>query len=81
MELLDCADCPNPNDVYGKMFFYLRNLLVQFQARAKKMRIRVRVKPFDIKRPLREPDGGFKEIVYDRIEVRTCNMRLVLQWS
>jgi hypothetical protein len=31
MDLLDYADVPARNDVYGKMFFYLRDMLVDFQ--------------------------------------------------
>lgn len=33
MELLDHVVTPAANDVYGKMFYYLRDLLVDFQRR------------------------------------------------
>ncbi|KAH7308116.1 hypothetical protein B0I35DRAFT_483397 [Stachybotrys elegans] len=40
MELLD-YDHPAANDVYGKMYFWLRDLLVSFMAKARTMRINI----------------------------------------
>ncbi|KJZ73421.1 hypothetical protein HIM_07215 [Hirsutella minnesotensis 3608] len=43
MELLDYEDCPSKNDVYGKMFYYLRDMLVEFQRRTASLSISVRL--------------------------------------
>lgn len=41
MEVLDYEGCAAPNDVYGKMFWYLRDLLVRFQRRIAKISVKM----------------------------------------
>ncbi|PHH84598.1 hypothetical protein CDD83_1680 [Cordyceps sp. RAO-2017] len=43
IELLDYAECPAPNDAYGKMFYYVRDLFVQFQRRLVKTTLSLRL--------------------------------------
>lgn len=43
MELLDYHVGPAANDVYGKMFYYLRDLLVDFQHRLAKTSVALRL--------------------------------------
>ncbi|KND89023.1 hypothetical protein TOPH_06313 [Tolypocladium ophioglossoides CBS 100239] len=68
MEVLD-YDYAAPNDVYGKMFFYLRDLLVRFQRRVAKIPVKLQLTC--------EPGGNLPEWLpslrfrreFDRIEV------------
>lgn len=48
MELLDFPDCPAQNDVYGKMFYYLRDRLVRFQEQSKRLDISIGMTSFDV---------------------------------
>ncbi|KEY69014.1 hypothetical protein S7711_03317 [Stachybotrys chartarum IBT 7711] len=67
MELLDNDESPATNDVYGKMFFWLRNLLVKFQKRAREMDLVVHVYPESIDKLTEfHNEGG---ITFDRVEV------------
>lgn len=43
MEMLDCKACPSPNDVYGKMFYYVRDLLVQFIHRSREVTLLIKI--------------------------------------
>lgn len=69
-EVLDYENYPAPNDVYGKLFFYLRDMLVEFQRRCQKLHIEIRLsgvsmKPFERWQTMVMPQRRF-----DRIEVR-----------
>ncbi|ODA81265.1 hypothetical protein RJ55_04229 [Drechmeria coniospora] len=72
MELLDYPDPLTQNDVYGKMFYWLRDLLVAFQSRVKGLSMTVRLscgsldQVPDWPKPLGSPQG---EQMFDRIEV------------
>jgi hypothetical protein len=74
MELLDNKDSPASNDVYGKMFFYLRGLLVEFQSRIQSMKtFGVRLFPFFIGDIPRMPSS--EASLFDRMEV-SCSLSL-----
>ena len=71
MNLLDYTDVPARNDVYGKMFFYLRDMLVKFQRKKNLAGYSVGVygEDFDgIRREALKLNNTFATM-FDRIEV------------
>lgn len=73
MELLDFPGCPSPNDLYGKMFLYLRDLLVRFQHRASKIRLTIDVHDLSLK-GLGLCDPSVAGYGFDRVEVRNARI-------
>lgn len=66
MEFLDFQAGPLQNDVYGKLFYYLRDTLVRFQEESKRLSIMVGLTSVDIPMSLhRVPEP----LMYDRIHV------------
>lgn len=66
MEFLDFQAGPLQNDVYGKLFYYLRDTLVRFQEESKRLSIMVGLTSVGMPMSLhRAPEPA----MYDRIHV------------
>ena len=74
-------DCPTPpNDVYGKAFYYLRDLLVRFQKRIRELSLNVTILSGPSSTTLL-PTAIPSHILgtgFDRIEVRLDNRLIAL---
>ncbi|OAA33969.1 MYND finger family protein [Metarhizium rileyi] len=66
MEVLDFGDDLAQNDVYGKMFYYLRDMLVRFQEERKRFTIRIVVASAKLHDVLHDVP---EEIFFDRIHM------------
>ncbi|KAJ6441516.1 MYND finger family protein [Purpureocillium lavendulum] len=67
MELLDYEDCPAPNDVYGKAFYYLRDLLVQFQRRLATLEVHVQLTSTQANEFVQWDDDAMVDLPFDRV--------------
>ncbi|KHN97544.1 MYND finger family protein [Metarhizium album ARSEF 1941] len=66
MEFLDFPGCLAQNDVYGKLFYYLRDMLVRFQEENKRFAVSLGITAMDMDHLLhRRPQS----LLYDRIHM------------
>lgn len=74
MEFLDFPDSFATNDVYGKLFYYLRDMLVRFQEESKRINISIEISSLDIPLLMHRlhPDLQFDRILVSLFQPEDC---------
>ncbi|UNI16475.1 hypothetical protein JDV02_002906 [Purpureocillium takamizusanense] len=69
MEYLDNTESPAPNDVYGKLFYYLRSLLLEFQQRLQTLDVYVQLTSESAGQLVHWEDDAIAREPFDRIAI------------